>query len=259
MRCSVEFDSKRFIRETKSGLLLRFDVTKAFNKSRDMMLREIEAIKAKHDLGLPVIPQVEYHDIVKGTVEEPFHDLVRRRGCVIVKGVFDRIQVSEWNHEIGEYIDRNDYLTAANKKKIWTNISAGLKMLPHRFLVFTGRALKLWQGRQKVWQLQSVSSIGCIIFLVLLVPNSILRTILLTPIASVAVNQETQRLASHLIWTADPMKDGVIQPIRLYTVLFTKEISKASTHGRLLFARKRANMHRLLFARCFVLFKDGLH
>ena len=33
------------------------------------------------------------------------------------KGVFDRIQVGEWNHEIGEYIDRNDYLTAANKKK----------------------------------------------------------------------------------------------------------------------------------------------
>jgi hypothetical protein len=113
----VEFDSKRFIRETKSELLLSFDVTKAFNKSRDMMLREIEAIRAKHDSGLPVIPQVEYHDIVKGTVEEPFRDLVRRRGCVIVKGVFDCIQVSEWNHEIGEYIDRNDYLTAANKKK----------------------------------------------------------------------------------------------------------------------------------------------
>jgi hypothetical protein len=36
---------------------------------------------------------------------------------VIVKGVFDRTQVGEWNHEIGEYIDSNDYLTEANKKK----------------------------------------------------------------------------------------------------------------------------------------------
>ena len=81
----MKFDSKRFIRETKSELLRRFDVTRAFNKSRDMMLREIEAIRAKHASGLPVIPQVEYHDIVKGTVEEPFRDLVRRRGCVIVK------------------------------------------------------------------------------------------------------------------------------------------------------------------------------
>ena len=123
----MEFDSKRFIRETKSELLRRFDITRAFNKSRDMMLREIEAIRAKHASGLPVIPQVEYHEIVKGAVEEPFRDLVRRRGCVIVKGVFDRIQVSEWNHEIGEYIDRNDYLTAANKKKDLDKYFSGLE------------------------------------------------------------------------------------------------------------------------------------
>ena len=113
----MEFDSKRFIRETKYELLQRSDVTKAFVKSRDMMLREVEAIRAQHDSEVPIIPQVEYHKIAEGAVEEPFRELVRRRGCVIVKGVFDRIQVSEWNHEIGEYIDRNDYLTAANKKK----------------------------------------------------------------------------------------------------------------------------------------------
>ena len=45
----MEFDSKRFIRETKYELLQRSDVTKAFVKSRDMMLREVEAIRAQHD------------------------------------------------------------------------------------------------------------------------------------------------------------------------------------------------------------------
>ena len=138
----MEFDSKRFIRETKYELLQRSDVTKAFVKSRDMMLREIEAIRAQHDSEVPIIPQVEYHKIAEGAVEEPFRELVRHRGCVIVKSVFDRSQVSEWNHEIGEYIDRNDYLTAANKKKIWISISAGLKTQRHRFSVFTGRAHK---------------------------------------------------------------------------------------------------------------------
>ena len=136
----MEFDSKRFIRETKSELLRRFDVTRAFNKSRDMMLREIEAIRAKHASGLPVIPQVEYHEIVKGAVEEPFRDLVRRRGCVIVKGVFDRIQVCEWNHEIGEYIDRNDYLTAANKKKDLDKYFSGLEdATPQIFSLYWSR------------------------------------------------------------------------------------------------------------------------
>ena len=78
----MEFDSKRFIQQTKSELLRRFDVTKAFNKSRDMMLSEIEAIRAKHDSGLPVIPQVEYHDIVTGTVEEPFRDSKEHLVCL---------------------------------------------------------------------------------------------------------------------------------------------------------------------------------
>ncbi len=87
MRFSVEFDSKRFIRETKYELLRRSDLIKAFVKSRDMMLREIEAIRAKHDSEVPVIPQIEYHKIAEGAVEEPFRELVRHRGCVIVKGV----------------------------------------------------------------------------------------------------------------------------------------------------------------------------
>ena len=113
----MEFDAKHFIRETKFELLRRFDLTKAFAKSRDMMLREVEAIRAQHDSGVTVIPQVEYHKIAEGAVEESFRELVRRRGCLIVKGVFDRTQVGEWNQEIGEYIDRNDYLTQANKKK----------------------------------------------------------------------------------------------------------------------------------------------
>ena len=113
----MEFDAKRFIQETKFELLQRFDVTQAFAKSRDMMLHEVETIRAQHDSGVTVIPQVEYRKIAECAVEETFCELVRRRGCVIVKGVFDRTQVGEWNHEIGEYIDRNDYLTEANKKK----------------------------------------------------------------------------------------------------------------------------------------------
>ena len=136
----MEFDSKRFIRETKYELLQRSDVTKAFVKSRDMMLREVEAIRAKHDSEVPVIPQVEYHKIAEGAVEEPFRELVRRRGCVIVKGVFDRGQVSEWNHEIGEYIDRNDYLTAANKKKDLDKYFSGLEnATPQIFSLYWSR------------------------------------------------------------------------------------------------------------------------
>ena len=150
MRCSVEFDSKRFIRETKSELLRRFDVTKAFAESRELVLREVEAIRAKHDSELSVIPQIEYHKIADCAVEESFRELVRRRGCVIVKGVFDRIQVSEWNHEIGEYIDQNDYLTAANKKKDLDKYFSALKNA-------TPQIFSLYWSRPQVMARQAVS------------------------------------------------------------------------------------------------------
>ena len=150
MRCSVEFDSKRFIRETKSELLRRFDVTKAFAESRELVLREVEAIRDQYDSELSVIPQIEYHKIADCAVEEPFRELVRRRGCVIVKGVFDRIQVSEWNHEIGEYIDRNDYLTAANKKKDLDKYFSALKNA-------TPQIFSLYWSRPQVMARQAVS------------------------------------------------------------------------------------------------------
>ena len=150
MRCSVEFDSKRFIRETKSELLRRFDVTKAFAESRELVLREVEAIRAQYDSELSVIPQIEYHKIADCAVEEPFRELVRRRGCMIVEGVFDRVQVSEWNHEIGEYIDRNDYLTAANKKKDLDKYFSALKNA-------TPQIFSLYWSRPQVMARQAVS------------------------------------------------------------------------------------------------------
>mgnify|MGYP003325040766 CR=1 FL=1 len=47
----MEFDAKRFIRETKLELLRRFDLTEAFAKSRDIMLHEVETIIAQHASG----------------------------------------------------------------------------------------------------------------------------------------------------------------------------------------------------------------
>ena len=146
----MEFDSKRFIRETKSELLRRFDVTKAFAESRELILREVEAIRDQYHSELSVIPQIEYQKIADCAVEKPFRELVRRRGCVIVKGVFDRIQVSEWNNEIGEYIDRNDYLTAANKKKDLDKYFSALKNA-------TPQIFSLYWSRPQVMARQAVS------------------------------------------------------------------------------------------------------
>ena len=142
MRFSVEFDSKRFIRETKLELLRRFDLTGAFSKSRDMMLHEVETIRAQHDSGVTVIPQVEYRKIAEGAVEEPFRELVRRRGCVIVKGVLTVPKLVSGTMRLANILTVMTILLKPTRKKIWISISARLKMQHHKFLVFTGRAHK---------------------------------------------------------------------------------------------------------------------
>lgn len=105
-----------FIEATKRELSLLSDMTASFATCRDMMLREVETIRSDFDAARPVIPEIGYDQIADGTVNDTFRQLVRSRGCVIVRGVFDRAQAQDWNDEIGQYIERNNYLAAAKEK-----------------------------------------------------------------------------------------------------------------------------------------------
>ncbi|MEO1537007.1 MAG: YbiU family protein [Pseudomonadota bacterium] len=112
----MDDDVKRFIRITKREISNWSDVESSFQVCRDAMAREVEAIRTEVDAGRPVIPEIDYDRIASGTVEPAAREMVRRRGCVIVRGVFDRVEVGEWNDEIGDYIARNDYFTKAAEK-----------------------------------------------------------------------------------------------------------------------------------------------
>ncbi len=112
----MELDPKRIIKAVKRDLKGRSDVKTAFDAARDVLLRDVETIRADADAGRPVIPEINYQQIADGTVDKADRDKVRRRGCVIVRGVFDVSEVGDWNEEIGDYIQRNDYLTKAKEK-----------------------------------------------------------------------------------------------------------------------------------------------
>jgi len=112
----MEFDPKHFIKAAKQELLRRTDVKTSFAACRDIVLKDVEAIRTDFDAGRVVIPEIDYAQVANDRVENSFRDLVRRRGCVIIRGVFDPVQVAEWNDEIGQYISRNNYLAAAKEK-----------------------------------------------------------------------------------------------------------------------------------------------
>ena len=108
--------TKAYVKAAKTHLRGLTDVKAAFEDVRTAMAREVEEISNAAANGKSIIPEVAYGDIAAGRVSDAARAEIRKRGCAIVRGVFDKAMVKGWNDEVGEYIDRNDYLTKAKEK-----------------------------------------------------------------------------------------------------------------------------------------------
>jgi len=87
---------------------------------------EVAAVRAE---GSDAIPQLDFRSVLAGEVSAAKQDCIRRRGTVIIRGVFDRAQAKDWNDEIGRYIDVNDYSRKAEAKagldRYFSELAAG--------------------------------------------------------------------------------------------------------------------------------------
>jgi len=98
------------IRATKQRLKAQIaDRRKVFAEVEEDMRREVEGIRDARAQGLPVIPSVDYAKLRSGGVPEEVRQEIRRRGAVVVRGVFSSAEAMAWNSAIGEYLARNRY------------------------------------------------------------------------------------------------------------------------------------------------------
>jgi Protein of unknown function (DUF1479) len=70
---------------------------------------EAAEVIAAREQGEPVWPVVGYTDIETGTVPEATRALIHRRGCLIVRGHFDRDQALRWDRELEDYVGTNGF------------------------------------------------------------------------------------------------------------------------------------------------------
>jgi len=70
---------------------------------------EVGEIVATRDRGDTVWPVIEYADIEAGTVPAEAQALLRRRGCLVVRGHFDRDQAEAWDRGIVDYVESNHF------------------------------------------------------------------------------------------------------------------------------------------------------
>lgn len=82
------------------------DLERRMDRLNEWLADEAAEIRRR---GNGVIPRVEWSSVARGEVGSATCAEIRRRGSVIVGGVFERGQATEWNERIGEYIEKNNY------------------------------------------------------------------------------------------------------------------------------------------------------
>jgi len=112
----MEETIRRYIIEAKRDLSARQDVETAFAKVREAMEREVAAIFDEEAKAGSAIPSLDFEAVKAGKVSDDQRAQVRRRGAVVIRGVFPRARAEAWNEQVGLYIDENDYLEKAQEK-----------------------------------------------------------------------------------------------------------------------------------------------
>ena len=105
------------IQQQKQNLRKAADLDSSFIELSRSLEDEVEEIIALAAEGSQVIPEVSFNDIQKGEVRSDLTQLVKKRGCAVIRQVFTSERVNEWNEQIAEYIESNQYYDKEIKKR----------------------------------------------------------------------------------------------------------------------------------------------
>ncbi len=107
-------DRPAAIRQIKAALRARIaasgrTVEEVFAVAERRIQAEVDDIKAARERGETVWPVIDYADIAAGTMPADAVAKLHRRGCLVVRGHFDREQALGWDREIVRYVEDNKF------------------------------------------------------------------------------------------------------------------------------------------------------
>src|SRR6202795_3175696 len=102
------------IRQVKAALRARIaasgrTVEDVFAVVQGRIADEVGEITAARERGETIWPVIDYADIEAGRVPAAARDRLRRRGCLVVRGHFDREQALSWDRGIVGYTEGNGF------------------------------------------------------------------------------------------------------------------------------------------------------
>jgi hypothetical protein len=84
------------------------DRGEAFRELDAALRRDVDEIVGMAANGASPVPQAAWQAVRDGAAPPELPDLIRRRGCVVLRGVFPRAQAEAWNAELIAYLESND-------------------------------------------------------------------------------------------------------------------------------------------------------
>jgi len=91
------------------------DLAGRYARLTEALKDEVSDIRAEEKQG-GAVPQIAYADVAAGRVSAEQIAHIKRRGCVVIRGVFDPAEVNAWNDSVVRYIDDVGYLERMKDK-----------------------------------------------------------------------------------------------------------------------------------------------
>ena len=90
------------------------DFRKNFLNIEQFIKQEVKYIEQLKDKNKKIIPEINFRDLQKSDIN--LIDDIHHRGCVIIRDVFEDSKINDWNVQLEEYIDQNNYYDDQQKK-----------------------------------------------------------------------------------------------------------------------------------------------
>lgn len=114
----------------------------AWQRLQAAVEKEVREIKELDGKGQTVIPEINFVDILNGTVPQHIAEQVRHRGTAVVRGVVDEATVAQWAQMAEDYVTKeNDYhSTSAEKSAVADSKNFFAEATPQIYGVYWNKA-----------------------------------------------------------------------------------------------------------------------
>ena len=92
------------------------DYYQNFSEIEKYIIKEVKDINNRIKNNINIIPEIEFNSLIDDKINLEIVKQVKKRGCVIIRNVFNEETINQWNYDLEKYIEDNNYYEDQKKK-----------------------------------------------------------------------------------------------------------------------------------------------